>query len=167
MVPDPRTTRNVVAMGANLAVITRGQNTVAALRRALDRLTRTQSALELYRRELRRWESADSATRSQLLTRTDSVHARTTRLLARLRRPPDTKGIVDDTTVTSRVQEALGRATSTPDQPAQQRVEVLDRAVGDADAVLAEIDRFYATEVAGLREALRAAGFELLGGVPQ
>ena len=44
----------------------------------------------------------------------------------RLRIAPDTKGIVEDTTMVSRVQRALGQATSTPDQPAPGRVAELD-----------------------------------------
>jgi hypothetical protein len=99
-----------------------------------------------------------------LVERTDSVKAHATALLDRLRVPRDTKGIVDDTTVTSQLQQALGRATSTPDQPAPPRVEVLERAIARAGDLLAEIDRFYQTEVGSYRDALRAAGFELLGG---
>ncbi|HEX6133505.1 MAG TPA: hypothetical protein VFZ24_06065 [Longimicrobiales bacterium] len=161
---DPRTDRPVVAMRQNLETVTRGQRAVADLRRAIDRLERTQSALELYGKELARWESADSATRASLIERTDSVKARVRALLERLRLPPDTKGIVDDTTVTSRLQEALGRATSTPDQPSPDRVQILEQAIARARDLLAEIDRFHATEVSAYRDAVRAAGFELLGG---
>ena len=160
---DPRTSRNVVAMRQNLELVTRGQRTVAELRRAADRLQRTEAALALYEKELKRWEGADSATRATLTERTDSLQARTARLLGRLRLPDDTKGIVEDTTVMSRVQEALGRATSTPDQPALPRTEVLAWQTDAAEALLAEIDAFYATEVAAYREAVRNAGFELLG----
>ncbi|NJD11364.1 MAG: hypothetical protein FIB01_13315 [Gemmatimonadetes bacterium] len=60
--------------------------------------------------------------------------------------------------------ERLGRATSTPDQPAPGRVAELQWATAAADALLQEIEQFYATEVRAYREAVRAAGFELLGG---
>ncbi|HUF51314.1 MAG TPA: hypothetical protein VMN60_10795 [Longimicrobiales bacterium] len=161
---DPRTDRPIIAMRQNLETIRRGQRAVADLRRAVDQLERTQSALELYGKELKRWEAVDSATRASLVERTDSVKAHATALLDRLRLPRDTKGIVDDTTVTSQLQQALGRATSTPDQPALPRVEVLERAIARAGDLLAEIDQFYQTEVSSYRDALRAAGFELLGG---
>jgi hypothetical protein len=159
---DPRTDRPVVAMRQNLEATTRGQRAVADLRRAIDRLERTQAALELYGKELKRWEAGDSATRAALLERTDTVKAHAKALLERLRLPRDTKGIVDDATVTSRLQEALGRATSTPDQPAPPRLEVLDWRLSAANALLQEIERFYDTDVASYREAVRAAGFELL-----
>jgi hypothetical protein len=161
---DPRTERPVVAMRQNLATITRGQQTAATLRRAVDRLERTRAVLDLYGKELKRWEGADSVTRASLRERTDTVNARAKRLLDGLRLPRDTKGIVRDTTALARVQEQLERATSTPDVPPAGRVAVLDRAIAAAEARLLEIDRFYRTEVAPYREALRAAGFEPLGG---
>jgi photosystem II stability/assembly factor-like uncharacterized protein len=161
---DPRTDRPVVAMRQNLETVLRGQQVVARLRTAQDRLERTHAALDLHARELNRWEAADSATRAQLIERTDSVKAHTNRYLDRLRLPPDTKGIVDDTTVTSRVNNALGRATSTPDAPAPGRIIELDWNIARADALIEEIDRFYATEVVAYRDALRSVGFDVLGG---
>jgi hypothetical protein len=94
------------------------------------------------------------------------VKAQATRLLAQLRLPQDTKGIVEDTTMLTRVQRALGQATSTPDTPAPGRVANLDWAVSAANAVVEDVERFYRTEVAQYREALRNAGFEPLGGRP-
>jgi hypothetical protein len=151
-------------MRQNLTTVTRGQHSVATVQQAADRLQRTHAVLELYGKELKRWQGADSATRAALQTRTDSVKAQANRLLGRLRLAPDTKGIVDDTTMLSRVQRALGEATSTPDEPAAARVARLDWTISAANALLAEIDRFYATQVTPYREALRAAGFEPLGG---
>jgi hypothetical protein len=142
----------------------RGQQVLARLRAAVDRLERTDTALALYEKELKRWQPADSLQRKALLERTDTLRAQTARLLRRLRLPRDTKGIVEDSTVTARVSEALELATSTPDQPAPGRVAQLQWATSRADALLAEIERFYASEVRGYRDALRAAGFELLGG---
>jgi hypothetical protein len=137
---------------------------VSALQSAADRLDRTIAVLDLYGKELKRWEAADSATRARLRERTDSVGAQAKRLLGRLRLPRDGKGIGDDTTALARVQEALGRATSTPDVPTPDRIAVLDRTAAAARALLAEIDAFYRSSVAEYREALRAAGFEPLGG---
>ena len=161
---DPRTDRPLVAMRQNFDAILQGQQVMARLRTARDRLDRTKSALDLYGSELKRWEAADSAIRTRLVERTDSVKAQASRLLDRLRLPPETKGIVDDSTVTSRVQEAIGRATSTPDAPAPGRIAQLNWSVARADAVLQEIDRFLNDEIPEYREALRTAGFELLGG---
>jgi photosystem II stability/assembly factor-like uncharacterized protein len=162
---DPRTTRPRTAMRENQELVLEGQATVARLRGAIDRLDRTRETLDLYESELKRWGGADDATRDRLLERTDSMQARVDGLLARLRLPPDTKGIVDDTTVTSRVRQALGRATSTPDAPAPGRVAELRWAMNAAERVLRDVDAFYAGEVAGYRDELRAAGFDPLGGV--
>jgi photosystem II stability/assembly factor-like uncharacterized protein len=160
---DPRTERAVVAMRQNLETVTRGQQVLARLRDTQDRLQRTHATLDLYAAELKRWEGADSTTRKSLAERTDSVKARVSRYLDRLRLPADTKGIVDDTTVTARVGTALGQATSTPDAPSPERITRLDWAVARADALIAEIDRFYSTDVSEYRDALRAAGFDPLG----
>jgi hypothetical protein len=161
---DPRTDRPLVAMRQNFDAVMQGQQITARLRSARDQLDRTKSALDVYGRELKRWETGDSAARTRLMERTDSVKAHVSRLLDRLRVPPDAKGIVADTTVTSRVQEAIGRATSTPDAPAPGRIAQLNWNVARADAVLQEIDRFMKEEIPEYREALRTAGFELLGG---
>lgn len=160
---DPRTDRPVVAMRQNLQTVTQGEEAVARLRSAIDRLERTRTVLDLYRKELKRWQGADSE-KDALLERTDSMKTRVSQLLGRLRLPQDTKGIVDDTTVTSRVGRALGRATSTPDRPAPGRVAELEWSIAAADALLEEIERFYGTDVPAYRDALRSAGFELLGG---
>ncbi len=161
---DPRTDRPLVAMRQAEETVLRGQRVVADLRRAADRLQRTQAALDLYAKELKRWEAADSATRASLVERTDSVKAHAGALLARLRLQDDVKGIVQDTTVMSGLQEAIGRAVSTADRPTPARVQVLDREVARASALLADIERFHATEVRAYRDAVRSAGFELLGG---
>jgi hypothetical protein len=43
-------------------------------------------------------------------------------------------------------------------------VQLLETQIAATRELLTEIDRFYADEVARYREAVRAAGFELLGG---
>jgi photosystem II stability/assembly factor-like uncharacterized protein len=161
---DPRTDRPLVAMRQNLDAVLQGQQTLERLNDARDRLERTKTSLDLYGNELQRWESADSAIRAGLVERTDTVKARVTGLLDRLRLPPDTKGIVDDTTVTSGVERALEMATSTPDAPAPGRIAELNWRVARADEVLAEIDNFLRTEIVAFRDELEEAGFELLGG---
>ncbi|NIP77737.1 MAG: hypothetical protein GWM90_00450, partial [Gemmatimonadetes bacterium] len=85
------------------------------LRSAIDRLERTENALSLYQAELERWEPDDVAAKDSLLERTEAMQTRVGQLLDRLRLPEDTKGIVDDTTLTAELQTALGRATSSPD----------------------------------------------------
>ena len=161
---DPRTDRPVVAMRENLETVLRGQRGVADLRSAIDRLERTEAALDLHHRELKRWDGAEDAVRDSLVERTEAMQSRVSELLGRLRLPRDTRGIVDDTTATARLRQALGRATSTPDRPSPQRVRELEWALAAVDGVLAEIERFYAEEVPAYREAIRAAGFDPLGG---
>jgi photosystem II stability/assembly factor-like uncharacterized protein len=161
---DPRIDRSLSAMRQNRKVLQEGQRAQARLRQAIDGLDRTRATLALYEEELERWEIADAATRDRLIERTDSMQARVDSFLAQLRLPEDTKGNVEDPTVTTRVGRALGRATSTPDVPTEGRVAELRWAIGAAERLMQEIDRFYATEVPAYREELSRAGFDPLGG---
>lgn len=163
VVPDPRVDRDPSEMRRTQQVVARGQAVQARLRQAVDRLERTRATLDTYRGELRRWDVGD-ATRDSLVERTDSLQARVDRLLARLRMPDDVKGIVEDTTVTSAVGEAVGRAASTLDAPATGRLAELEWATDRAEAVLRDVDAFYATDVPAYRAALDEAGFDPLGG---
>jgi hypothetical protein len=78
--------------------------------------------------------------------------------------PPGLTGIRSDTTVTSRLGQAVGEATGTPYVPSPGRRDQLRWAMSAADEILAEIEAFYADEVPEYRAALRAAGFDPLGG---
>ncbi len=142
----------------------RGQRTLADLRSAIDRLERTRDALSLYEKEIGRWAPADAAAKDSLAAHTDRMQERVDELLARLRLPEDTKGIVEDSTATARLATALGRAVSTPDRPAPGRMDELRWALAAVDGLLQEIERFYAVEVPEYRDAVRAAGFDPLGG---
>jgi photosystem II stability/assembly factor-like uncharacterized protein len=164
VVPDPRTDRPVVAMRQNLETVVRGERAMADLRSAIDRLERTQAALELHASELERWGTDANAVRDSLIERTEELQERATHFLDRLRLPEDTRGIVDDTTATAELDAALGRATSTADRPSPGRLAELEWRLAAADGLLREIERFYAVEVPAYREALTAAGFEILGG---
>jgi hypothetical protein len=161
---DPRRERPVMAMRANTELYLRGQQRVADVRGAIQRLDQTKETLELFRKRLEEWDGADQAPRDSLVERTKDMAARVDGLLGKLRMPRDTKGIVRDSTVTSRLGRAVGQATNTPYPPSDQRVAQLEWALAAVDGVLAEIDAFYGSELADYREALGAAGFDPLGG---
>ncbi|MFW6206202.1 MAG: hypothetical protein ACOC5I_03115, partial [Gemmatimonadota bacterium] len=142
--PDPRRQKTRDVLRANLREWRRGQETLVELRAAVRRLDSTRETLELYRTRLEDWDAAGTL-QDSLVARTDSVQARLDELLDRLRMPP-TRGIVDDTTVTSRLQTALGRATGTPYAPSPRRVANLDWAMDEARSLLADVDAYYARE---------------------
>jgi photosystem II stability/assembly factor-like uncharacterized protein len=164
VLPDPRRERAADVVAANLAVYRRGEAKRAELRDARRRLEDTREVLTLYEDRLKGRDDLDAATRDTLQARTGRLKTRAGALLDRLRLPPDTKGIVADTTVTSRLQEAVGEASGTPYRPSPGRMQRVEWAMARADALLAEIERFHAEEVAEHREALESAGVELLGG---
>ena len=164
VVKDPRTTWTVASMQERLETRLQGEETLAQLRAAVDRLDRTVAALDLHRKELGRWEGAPEATRDELLERTREVREKATALLDRLRLPPDTKGIVANRTAMALVGTALGRATASPGAPSAGQLAELRHETDAAMALLGEVERFYATEVAEYEAAVRESGFKLVGG---
>jgi hypothetical protein len=160
VVPDPRRPKAVAVIRQNLDVFWRGQAKLTELQEAIRRLNDTKQTLDLYESRLEKW---DGASADSLVARTGRLKAAADSLLDRMRLP-DGPGIRADTTITSRLGGAIGEATGTPYAPSVGRVQQLDRAVARADEVLRAVESFYATEVPSYREALRAAGFDPLGG---
>jgi hypothetical protein len=164
VVKDPRTTWTVAAMQQRLETRLQGEETLAQLRAAVDRLDRTVAVLDLHQKELNRWDGADQATKDELLERTREVKVGATGLLNRLRVPPDTKGIVANRTAIALVSTALGRATGSSGAPSAGQLAELQFETDAALALLEEVERFYATEVAEYETAVRESGFKLVGG---
>ncbi len=161
---DPRTSRSLASMREALATRATGDTLMARLQEAIGRLDRTVSALTLTDKELRRPDAVPDSLRASLLERTSAMKTRATSLLADLRLPSDTRGIVDNRTVTARVGSAFGDATGTPDAPSPGRRAEIAWATSAANGVLAAVDGFYRDEVSAYDRALRAAGFRLFGG---
>jgi hypothetical protein len=161
---DPRRPQAVSLVQANLDVYWRGQAKLNELQAGIRRLTETKGVLDFYGGRLADWDEVEAEVLDSLTARTDTVKAQADRLLERLRMPPGLTGIRADTSTTARVGQAINEATSTPYVPSPGRRAQLDWALQEADEMLGEIEAFYATEVAGYRQALRAAGFDPLGG---
>ena len=163
VLPDPRRQKSEAVLQANLDQYWRGQESLGLLRAAVRRLDETKETLALYESRLEDWDAADEDVRDSLVEETGDLVTMADQLLARLRMPP-TKGIVDDTTVTSRLQGAVGEATGTPYRPSPGRVAQLEWALTAVDGLLNEIERFYVEEIPEYRQSLREAGFDPLGG---
>jgi photosystem II stability/assembly factor-like uncharacterized protein len=161
---DPRTDRPVADMGRSLETRLAAEAVLAELRLAQDQLTRTRSVLTTYERELQRWDAPDTAARDSLLAHTRRLTQQTDALLARLRMPPETRGIARNTTVTAALGTALGRAAGGRDAPAPGPLMELEWALAGSRDVLAAVRAFYDTDMDAYRAALRAAGFDPLGG---
>jgi photosystem II stability/assembly factor-like uncharacterized protein len=162
VVQDPRTDRGTAGMQRRVETRIAGDAVLAGLQDATSRLNRTRTSLDTQEAELRRWQG-DAATRDALAERTREVRQRSNALLDRLRMPPETRGITRNTTVTAALGTALGRATGSLDGPTPGQLMEVEWALADGRALLAEVDAFYAGEMASYREALRAAGFDVLG----
>jgi photosystem II stability/assembly factor-like uncharacterized protein len=161
VLPDPRREQSIEVLQENLALYMRGQEAIQALEEATERLNQTRETLELYAQRLEDWDGPAGGVQDSLVERTEAVQTRLSELLDRLRMSPG-KGIQEDTTVTSRLRQAVGEATSTPYAPSAGRTAALEWAMAAAHEQLQEIEGFYAVEVPGYRAALEAAGFDLL-----
>jgi len=164
VLPDPRAPQSVAMVQANLDVYWRGQAKVEELQAARRRLDAIKGVFDFYGKRIADWREADEAVRDTLKARTDTIKAHADKLLERLRLPPDLTGIRADTTVTSRLGQAVGEATGSPYAPSAGRRAQLDWAMREADELLARIEEFFAREVPEYRDALGAAGFDPLGG---
>ena len=118
-----------------------------------------------YGEQIDEWDQGGEA-QDSLSVRTDSLTGRIDGLLERLRMPPELTGIRADTTVTARLGAALGEATGSPYAPSPGRRAQLRWNMEVADRILGEIALFYADELPEYREALQAAGFDLLEARP-
>lgn len=160
--PDPRAPQSVTLVEANLEVYWEGQKKMEELQAAIRRLEDSKKVFDFYGTRIADWRDADKAVRDSLKARTDTVKAHADGLLERLRLDPQLPGIRADTSVTSRLGQAIGEATGTPYAPSAGRRDQLDWAMKAADEILVEIETFYAREVPEYRDALREAGFDLL-----
>lgn len=161
---DPRVPRSVAGMRQRLAVQLSGDSLQVRLSDAITELDRTVAAIDFTEKELKRPDALSAELRDSLVARGGRVKRDAQALLAKLRVPPGTRGIVANNTVTSRLGQALGRATSYNDAPTADQLRELGWARSAAEAVLGEIAVFYDAQVKAYEDALRAAGFRLLGG---
>jgi hypothetical protein len=84
--------------------------------------------------------------------------------------PPDTKGIVADTTALSRLFFAFGSSTSSWDPPNPTQTEMLRTGRAQLEAALAAVQRLMAADVAAYRRQVDEAGMGLFrtgGGGPR
>ncbi len=164
VLPDPRAPMSVTMVQANLDVYWEGQAKMTELQVAMRRLNDTKDIVSFYSGQIADWDEAAEEVRDTLAAQTDSVKTHIDGILERMRMPPGLTGIRADSTVTSRLGQAIGEATGTPYTPSPGRRAQLDWAMQAADEILEEIGTFYAVEMPEYREAIRAAGFDPLGG---
>ena len=160
--PDPRRPRNDDVVRANLEVFWMAQPKVLEVQDAIRRLNEAMETLNFYEGELGDWDASDEVVEA-LSEETTEMKDRVNGLLDQLRLPPG-EGIRADTTLTSRLGQALGEATGTPYAPSEGRIQVLQWRMEEADELLADVEAFFMNELPEYREALDEAGFHPLGG---
>lgn len=170
VLPDPR---REVADEARLRKREALRQAGATLERVTDAVTRLQGTgkaidfvQEMLRDTLRLAVPVDSTRRTALLAGADSVEKRLNELLDQLRLPNTTVGIVEDRSAASELGEIFGALQSSTDEPTAGQLDELRRREERMRRILAEVERFHATELATLRRELEAAGVGLFGPTP-
>jgi hypothetical protein len=177
VVPDPALTTADADWQAREAAVTRAgqlQNAVA------DAITRIGAAKDdvkvvLNKLDARRKERERNAPATAAGTKRDDdpdralgkaardLQKKLTDLEKRLWVTPDTKGIVEDETALSKVENAGRGVDSTWDRPSPNAQAYLDEAETDVKAVLADFNKLFAQDIAAFRQKVADAKLDLLG----
>jgi hypothetical protein len=100
----------------------------------------------------------DDAARVQMNERIDSMKTRVNKLAERLRLPDNIVGIVEDESVAGQLGEIYAALSSSTDEPTAGQLDELRRRDELLQAVLREVDAFFAGDAAAIRQELERAG---------
>jgi photosystem II stability/assembly factor-like uncharacterized protein len=176
VVPDPALDANTDWQAREAAVARAGQlqNAVA------DAITRIGTAKDdvkvvLNKLDARRKERERNAPAAAAGTKKEDdpdkalgkaardLQKKLTDLEKRLWVTPDTKGIVEDETALSKIENAGRGVDSTWDRPSPNAQAYLDEAETDVKSVLADFNKLFAQDVAAFRQKVADAKLDLLG----
>ncbi len=159
--PDPRRERSLAAYRQKLDALHRVGARIEELAETIDRLEATKETIALVRKRV---ADRDDEASDSLAARVGEVMEELDGLLDNLRLPPDTKGIVRDTTVSAELGAAYGRMSGSRDAPTVGQLQEMDWAISRFDEARAAVQRFYDESLPGLQRELADAGFSLLSG---
>ncbi len=157
--PDPRRERSMAAHRQKLDALRRVGARIEELAETIERLEDTKETIALIRTRVGEW---DGEAKDSLAAHVGEVADRVDDLLNELRLPDDTKGIVDDTTVSAQVFMAYGRMDDSWDAPTVGQLQEMDWAISRLDQTLAGVQRFYSETIPAFHQAIEEAGFNLL-----
>ncbi|MFP5288772.1 MAG: hypothetical protein ACLGI9_23755, partial [Thermoanaerobaculia bacterium] len=171
VLPDPRFEPAEEARRANFAAFQRAgalQNTHVE---AIERVVRTREDVRTVAARLRQQEEAAkrqaaggevSFPHKDLLASTRKLTRDLDALEARLRQPENPGGILPDNDAGSKLGDIQRSLSSSWDAPTPAQLAYLEEAEETLRAVLADLNRYFADEVAPFRAKVREAGIGLL-----
>ncbi|HEX9670928.1 MAG TPA: hypothetical protein VGC93_15760, partial [Thermoanaerobaculia bacterium] len=173
VLPDPRFAIAEAERRANWEAVARAGGLQEEATAAIERLRRTRADVDTVVRLAKAAQEEAKAKQKaagaegepphrDLLKAAKTLKEALTAMERRLWVPPRSKGIQDDRTPWARIGFALRTLQSSFAAPSPAQQAHLEAAARALAAVLPDVDRLYAGEVASFRAQARAAGLELL-----
>jgi photosystem II stability/assembly factor-like uncharacterized protein len=165
VLPDPRSPNTEADWQTREAAIQRVDALRTRLIEAVERVRDTRSDLDLALdrvRRRRKEKDIEGEAEAALRKSARALRGQLTSLERKLWVPYDTVGIVGDSDLWNRLSYIQGYAIASWSPPSPNHLELLRQIETDAEKVLADLDRFFTTEVPAFRQQAREAGAELL-----
>jgi photosystem II stability/assembly factor-like uncharacterized protein len=168
VLPDPRSRNTEADWRAREAASRRAEALLQALSTAVERVRDTRSDVDAVVARIEKRKKAESpspepdAKPDPLVESAGKLKEGLGNLERRLWQPYDSVGIQPETDVLTATGTTLGYILSSWAPPSPTHLEYLRQAEKRVGDILADVDRFFATDVAAFRKAADAAGVRLL-----
>lgn len=169
VLPDPRSknaagdwARRWEAVERGGALNDRAVDAALRIRRTRDDVSALEERLRRRNETLRDPAERRKANDSPLAKDAKALKKKLTDLEAKLWSPPEEAGIVGPNRIASELRQATGAITSSWAPPSPTQLETLRQAEAKLTAYLAELDAFFAKDVAAFREKAAKEGLGLL-----
>jgi photosystem II stability/assembly factor-like uncharacterized protein len=167
VLPDPRSRNTEADWRAREAASRRGEALMQALAEAVERVRNTRADVDavlakLQSRKKDEEPAKPDAKPDPLVESAGKLKEGLDKLERRLWQPYDVVGIQPETDALTKVGNSVGYVLSSWAPPSPTHLEYLGQAEKTVDATLADVNRFFETDVAAFRKAADAAGARLL-----
>ena len=165
VLPDPRHTGQAAARQANYDAILRAGRMYETVTSALDRIRQTRGDIDAVLAKQKKDDDAPAAADTApdpVSKAAADLKKKLDAMEKRLWVPPQTKGIVAETDVQSKIGYPMYSLQSSWDAPTPSQLAYLDRAEALLRSVLADYNRLFAEDVARFREDVRKLNVQLL-----
>jgi len=171
VLPDPRSRNTEADWRAREAASRRGEALLQALAEAVERVRNTRADVDavLAKLQSRKKDEEPAGPNAKADAKPDplvesggKLKEGLDKLERQLWQPYDVVGIQPETDALTQVFNAFGYVLSSWAPPSPTHLEYLGQAEKTVDATLADVNRFFATDVAAFRKAADAAGVRLL-----
>ncbi|HYO78810.1 MAG TPA: hypothetical protein VE010_20280, partial [Thermoanaerobaculia bacterium] len=154
VLPDPRERYTAEQRQAKYSAILRAGALQETASEALDRIARTKTDIDAVNAKLKKDDP--KADPDPLVKTGNDLKEKLDAVGKRLRIPPQTRGIVADTDVWTKIGFPIYAMQSSWDAPTEAQLQYLARAEAQLRIVLADVNKVFADDVAKYREQVRA-----------